>query len=361
MNKWLVRFGWMVAGIAALYAVSALAGAALGGPLDPPGSPAPTMKTLEEIPGTWSRMLGASGSDACDTARFTCVLGNQAVRDNETGLVWERTPSTTPVDWSTAVRTCGDGVTGGRGGWRVPTDAEVRSLLDPAGSGQPILPDGHPFVFAGTFGLVWTVSPVPNQADHVYSVDVDTLDRDPTVKTTLIHRWCVRGVQADAPEDLALAELPPAWYRTLDATGGCFSERFRCVLSNEAVLDRETGLVWQRNVSAETAWYWGAYQGCLAATTGNRRGWRLPKIEELMSLSIPGQTPSLPVGHPFTGANTEAYYWSATTAPYQFPENAYSVMFSTGYLSGARDKNTLQPYWCVRGGQGYDATYEGTP
>lgn len=154
-----------------------------------------------------------------------------------------------------------------------------------------------------------------------------------------------------------------SWDQQLSAAGAtnCRTPRFNCVFDYQAVLDRETGLVWQRNVSTETAWYWGAYQGCLAATTGNRRGWRLPKIEELMSLSTPGQTPSLPVGHPFTGVNTGAYYWSATTAPYQFPENGYSVRFSDGHLSGARDKNSSQPYWCVRGGQGYDATYEGTP
>lgn len=356
-TKWFVRFGWMAVGVAALYVVSALAGAALGGPLDPPGAPSPTMKTLQEIPGTWSRVLGTAGADPCNTARFTCVLAGEAVQDNETGLVWERQPSTTTMAWAAAVRSCGDSLVGGRGGWRVPTDAELRSLLDPAGPGQPILPGGHPFLFAGTFGLVWTVSPVPNETDHVYSVDVDTLDRDPTAKTTAVRNWCVRGVQADAPEDSALAEQPPSWYRTLDATGGCYSERFRCVLNNEAVLDRETGLVWQRTLDAFSEAWATARNRCLDKGLGGRYGWRLATIEEMKTL-LHGWPAAdrLPTGHPFIDVPNVApfRYWTATTSPGD-ATSAYT--FGSGSQGGGFSqvpKTDLYRYWCVRGGSGFD-------
>ena len=41
-------------------------------------------------------------------SRFTILpdFNNQAVRDNETGLVWERSPSTSQASWYDAIRVC---------------------------------------------------------------------------------------------------------------------------------------------------------------------------------------------------------------------------------------------------------------
>lgn len=154
------------------------------------------------------------------------------------------------------------------------------------------------------------------------------------------------------------------WDQKLSSVGtlNCNTPRFRCVMNDEAVLDRETGLVWQRTPSADTAWYWGAYQGCLFESTGGRRGWRLPTAEELASLSTPGQNPTLPTGHPFLGVDTAVFYWSSTQSAAYFPESAYALRFSTGIGElSALDKNTSLRKWCVRGGQGFDGTFDGTP
>lgn len=351
MRMWLKRIGWMTAGIGGLYVVSALASVATGGSLDPPpGAPAPTMKTLEEIPGTWSRKLISTGGNACDTQRFTCVLSNQAVRDNETGLVWESAPDTGYMAWNDAVRACGDRTTGGRAGWRLPTDAEMRSLLDPGASGQPLVPDGHPFSFAGNFGPVWTMSPVPGETDHMYAVDIDTMDRLADVKTLPQRAWCVRGVQADAPEDSALAEIPPAWYQKLDATGGCVSERFRCVMDYAAVLDRETGLVWQRTPDANLKGSWiAASFECVEAEIGGRRGWRLPTKEEISTLFLDASpSPGLPAGHPFehsiSGFSNNKFWTSS--------EWDTGKHYAFAFIQGSFELPTFQtdPYrgWCVR-------------
>ncbi|MBI5288360.1 MAG: right-handed parallel beta-helix repeat-containing protein [Chloroflexi bacterium] len=58
-----------------------------------------------------------------------------------------------------------------------------------------------------------------------------------------------------------------SWDQTLTSVGtvSCNTPRFRCVMNDEAVLDRETGLVWQRTAVADTDQYWGAYQHCLFA------------------------------------------------------------------------------------------------
>jgi hypothetical protein len=92
----------------------------------------------------------------------------------------------------------------------------------------------------------------------------------------------------------------PSWDQELPA-----STRF-VVLTNwssEAVLDRETGPVWQRSPSGFSANWFDALEFCNFFTfTGNRGGWRLPSIQELQSLIDPTQrNPALPAGNPFQG------------------------------------------------------------
>ncbi|MGH7623318.1 MAG: DUF1566 domain-containing protein, partial [Gemmatimonadaceae bacterium] len=141
------RAGWVVAGALALALLATAAGVVWGGPLDPPGAPAPTGKTLEEIPGSWSRALpaddGVSGPNppaGCNSTRFPCVLGDAAVLDRETGLVWQRDPGPTAVGWYSAVIGCLAATTGNRMGWRLPSLEELRSLMD-----GTALPVGNPF------------------------------------------------------------------------------------------------------------------------------------------------------------------------------------------------------------------------
>src|SRR5262245_64403301 len=92
-----------------------------------------------------------------------------------------------------------------------------------------------------------------------------------------------------------------SWDQTLPT-----STRF-IVLSNmnsQAVLDRETGLVWQRSPLPPTSWT-SASSVCAVTGTGGRMGWRLPTVNEITSLFDPsafgasGTNPPLPAGHPF--------------------------------------------------------------
>jgi hypothetical protein len=95
----------------------------------------------------------------------------------------------------------------------------------------------------------------------------------------------------------------PSWDQSLPA-----STRF-IVLANfngEAVLDRETGLVWQRAVNRFAGTYVTNYDSCLQEDTGNHLGWRLPTLPELGTLfdTTVAVSPGIPVGHPFTGFPT---------------------------------------------------------
>src|SRR6266478_3023456 len=80
--------------------------------------------------------------------RVLTAFNSEAVLDRETGLVWERDPSTAPVAWPNARLFCAQKAVGGRGGWRLPAFNELASLVDPTvtNPGVPRLPAGHPFL-----------------------------------------------------------------------------------------------------------------------------------------------------------------------------------------------------------------------
>jgi hypothetical protein len=124
-------------------------------------------------------------------------------------------------------------------------------------------------------------------------------------------------------------------------------------LGGAAVLDRETGLVWERSPSASSFSWYAAHDHCINLNVGSRGGWRLPTVQELRSLVDPTvpAVPALPTGHPFANVQAAPYvYWSATDADAVY---AWFVTFQdrVGGLSGKANQSLA---WCVRGGQGVD-------
>jgi hypothetical protein len=174
------------------------------GPLTPPptavsgGVPVSTMKTLDQIPPTWDRILPANNSgDPCDSSRFTCVMGGVAVRDNETGLVWERSPDSTETDWNNAVSSCSSKILGNRQGWRLPTLQELDSLIDgsqtsPNGS-IPALAPGHPFPnLLGNLNY-WVATTQKENAANAFIVNLNNAHLIAAKSSFTGRHWCVRG------------------------------------------------------------------------------------------------------------------------------------------------------------------------
>ncbi len=146
-------------------------------------------------------------------------------------------------------------------------------------------------------------------------------------------------------EPVATTQTQPSWDQNLSA-----NERFKLVLGGEAVLDKETGLVWEQSPSTTEGNWVKARFDCAKRTVGGRHGWRLPSMHELASLldpTNPDGNPDLPIGHPFS--NVRAFnYWSGTTSVGDALQ-AWTVDFS---LIGVTvlGKGVSTPFWCVRGG-----------
>lgn len=154
-----------------------------------------------------------------------------------------------------------------------------------------------------------------------------------------------------APAPTGAIHEAESWSQTLTADGTCNSPRFKCVMNNEGILDRETGLVWQRTAGSSVASWNGAVSACINLTTGSRMGWRLPTMPELKSIANLSGDGAV-TGMPFlSGGVPSRKYWSATTDPFDDPAEATYLDFNTTTVIGtsAKDQFTDIGYLCVRG------------
>jgi hypothetical protein len=161
------------------------------------------------------------------------------------------------------------------------------------------------------------------------------------------------------PTMKTLDQIPPTWSIKLPA-----AERFVVLadFNNEAVLDKETGLVWEKSPSTGLKGQFDAYVRCNTLTTGSRLGWRIPTLQEISSLIDPTQTnPALPQGHPFSNVLYDVPYWTASTDIYFYDSNGLRTITSAwflGFASGWASYQDLQGrtgyVWCVRGEHGID-------
>ncbi|HSL05965.1 MAG TPA: DUF1566 domain-containing protein [Nitrospiraceae bacterium] len=125
--------------------------------------------------------------------------------------------------------------------------------------------------------------------------------------------------------------------------------------TNDAVLDKKTGLVWEKSPETTNARWSMARRTCVEKSVGGQKGWRLPSLEELASLvdySVAPPRLALPPGHPFLSIQS-AVYWSSTR-PGEDPKGSWGVHFGLG--GGATFINWAHSVkaWCVHDGINVD-------
>ena len=153
----------------------------------------------------------------------------------------------------------------------------------------------------------------------------------------------------------------PSWDQTMPA-----NIRFIILsnFANAAVLDRQTGLVWEKTIDENLHTYDEGRKLCLGKNVGGQSGWRLPSIQELTSLIDPtNKLPSLPTGHPFTGIfftillpgtlPVIELYWSISVDVMRtdLQWGASYTDATTGFVGETFLRDGSRAYvWCVRAG-----------
>ncbi len=132
-------------------------------------------------------------STVMNNARFAVLaeFDNQAVRDNDTGLVWERAPRLGVYEWDSARQQCSVSNTGGRTGWRVPTVQELSSLVD-RGAADLKLPAGHPFINVEA-AIYWSATRHEHNAGYARFVNFSSGGSSALEQYMSSFVWCVRS------------------------------------------------------------------------------------------------------------------------------------------------------------------------
>ncbi len=251
------------------------------------------------------------------------VAGAGTVTDAHTGLTWAQLP-TSPVSAVDALAACLARADGGFHDWRLPTLAELVSLVDRSHVSRAVT---APAFTWSTDDLYWTASAEPSLASvwtQDFSVGESYMEIVQMVDgTAMLHP--VRCVRKPGNQPAGLGE------------------RFVKEGSGLTVLDRATGLHWQWYYSSTKMPLADAVSWCSHNTPGlPGEGWRLPTAGELFRLTDRGgHNPS--IAQPFATVNE--LFWTST--PYV--DHAYQWLVSFDFGGYVRESTVyLARVRCVR-------------
>jgi hypothetical protein len=117
----------------------------------------------------------------------------------------------------------------------------------------------------------------------------------------------------------------------------------RFIKSGDVVIDNETTLIWQSNPSTSKRTWQDAKEYCNNLSYGSRSDWRLPNIDELMSLTDKSKyKPSIATNK----INIKSkWYWTSSTIKWN-TSHAWFVFFGDGY-DGSIGKSDGNYVLCV--------------
>lgn len=145
----------------------------------------------------------------------------------------------------------------------------------------------------------------------------------------------------------AHAESPEETAQTADTQPARFVELYE--FRGKAVLDTETGLVWQKGARARPTSHYAAAQFCADHTGGaGRQTWRLPTLNELRTLLQSAAGSDVATHHVFAAA--PAPYWSSTRMTASRSPRYFAQDLASGEISFERPSREAAGVWCVRHG-----------
>lgn len=212
------------------------------------------------------------GQDAYYAARGTCipqkfridnsVPNEKTVIDENTGLEWQQNLSTNDYGyvWEQAIEYCEELEYGGHNDWRLPTVKELFSIVDRRTS-----PAINTTYFDTPVSSVWSSSKDVRDNNYAWITSFyygNAVSSSDCYRNCFFDAGCVRGKN--------LTQKP--------------SFTSSMINGDEIITDSETGLIWQKTYD-ETEKKWSdALAYCENLTYAGYSDWRMPNINELLSL-----------------------------------------------------------------------------
>jgi len=265
-------------------------------------------------------------TDKCIAQSFTLGTGTQAgtVIDNNTGLIWEQSPSEETYTWPNRATHCNELNSSNYGGintWRVPNPLELLTIVDnskynPATNSN--------FTNIPTDKSLWT-SKKYKGGNYAYAFSPSSGSYSASYpQTTISTAYKILCVSGD--------EMQPA-------TSANFTTQ--TISDSVVVTDSATGLMWQKEYAENKKWQ-EALKYCEDLAYAGYSDWRLPNKNELASL-VNYEKSTAPYSD-FPDMPSK-YFWSSST----YTRNtgyAWGMDLNYGMSSSTKtDKNYVR---CVR-------------
>lgn len=242
-------------------------------------------------------------------------IADGVVKDQVTGLTWQKVGDGVGRNWEGAGTYCQDLVLGGHADWRLPSRLELLTIVDYGRTFPAMNP-----IFSCSSGGYWSSSTIEGDLETAWYVYFWVGSASRAHISSLNQVRCVRG-----------GPLPGAVYAD----------------HGDTVTDQSTGLVWEKAGSALGMTWEAALAWCGIATTGGFSDWRLPNMREITSLVDDSRiNPAIDPVFPEPGR----WCWSGSTSV-ALSYYAWGVQFSNGNDS-TNFKENINHVRCVRGGQG---------
>ncbi len=253
-------------------------------------------------------------------------LGNDIVRDNVTGLEWQKENAPSTYTWEQALSYCENLSLGGHSDWRLPTIKELSTLVDSS------IPYPGPTIDTNYFPDTATDYP----ADYWSSTNVSYNN---------LEAWFV-----DFANGYVLfkgkGHLQNNTYAYVRAVRGLSADNIFADNGDGTISDIQTGLMWQQTAPSSVYSWDQALTYCENLNLGGYTDWRLPNRNELQSIVdyskyFPAITSTF-----FIETFSDTLYWTSTTHA-NSPNLVWVLGSVTGHF-GSSDKNSYYSLRAVR-------------
>ena len=243
---------------------------------------------------------------------------SNVVEDNNTGLTWEKSPSSSSYTWDNRATHCNELNSSnydGRSNWRVPTSLEILTIVDNQKYASAVNS-----IFSGIpgSGSFWTAEQYSSDQGRRFGTNTGFIGYNS--KTGTYNKvLCVSG-----------DEMQKGVFTTQTVSGSV------------VVTDFTTGLMWQKTYETDKTWQ-QALKYCEDLTYAGYSDWRLPNKNELASLLNLDKSAAPYSDFPNMPSD---WFWSSSTY-ILYTDNAWDVGFYYG-LVGYYYKTKSHSVRCVR-------------
>ena len=277
-------------------------------------------------------LFGQDSQHAGLAAAYT-DQGDGTVQDDNTGLLWQKTPEYDRLQYSEALSYCAALDLGGRSDWRVPTIKELYSLADfrgellkpEDGTARPYLdttvfdfeyPKGLPFAGQYWSSTLYVKGPVMNGQNqgafgfnfadgHIkaYGTGLDFYSGGPAASSGL-------------PNGPADGKAPGNYVRCVSGDEGIYGVNSFTDNGDGTVTDAATGHMWQQADDGTRREWAQAMAYCEALDLGGHSDWYLPNSKELQSIVDYNRTSFPAIDGRIFGITQDSEsldFWTSTT------------------------------------------------